>query len=56
MAAALPRAQWIALALGVVLAAACGEGQQRLNVLLVSVDTLRADHLGFHGRSPSFTP
>ena len=54
VAASLSRAPLIVLALGVALAAGCGE--QRLNVLLVSVDTLRADHLGFHGRSPSFTP
>lgn len=26
------------------------------NVILITVDTLRADHLGVYGRSPSFTP
>ena len=28
----------------------------RLNVLLVSVDTLRADHLGSYGRADAATP
>jgi len=45
-----------------VLTAACGLGQgpegpaEAPNVVLVSVDTLRADRLGCYGREPSFTP
>jgi arylsulfatase A-like enzyme len=45
-----------------VLTAACGLGQgpeepdTAPSVVLVSVDTLRADRLGCYGREPSFTP
>ncbi|MEO6030159.1 MAG: sulfatase, partial [Candidatus Binatia bacterium] len=31
-------------------------GDARPNVLLISIDTLRADHLGAYGRRPSHTP
>jgi arylsulfatase A-like enzyme len=46
-----------ALALvGATLLAACGEEQRRPNVLLITVDTLRADHLGAYGSSAARTP
>lgn len=38
-----------------VLAAGCGK-RDPLNVLLITVDTLRADHLGCYGYSPARTP
>ena len=46
----------LGIAVCLALAAGCGAGSRGTNVLLVSVDTLRADHLGFYGRSPSITP
>jgi arylsulfatase A-like enzyme len=46
-----------ALALvGATLLAACGEEQRRPNVLLITVDTLRADHVGAYGSSTARTP
>jgi arylsulfatase A-like enzyme len=47
----------VALAVSLLLCAGCGPAEpQRRNLLLVSVDTLRADHLGAYGRQPSPTP
>lgn len=42
--------------LGATLLAACAEEQRRPNVLLITVDTLRADHLGAYGSSAARTP
>ena len=50
------------LVLLTALTVACGIGRrsegprEAPNVLLVSIDTLRADRLGCYGREPSFTP
>jgi len=47
----------LALALvGATLLAACAEEQRRPNVLLITVDTLRADYLGAYGSSAARTP
>jgi len=47
----------VALALaGATLLVACGEEQRRPNVLLITVDTLRADYLGAYGSSAARTP
>jgi arylsulfatase A-like enzyme len=47
----------LALALvGATLLVACGDEQRRPNVLLITVDTLRADHLGAYGSSAARTP
>jgi arylsulfatase A-like enzyme len=43
----------LALALGLT---ACGRPPERPHVLFVLVDTLRRDHLGFHGRDGGLTP
>ncbi len=44
----------IALAVALLLCAGCGPAEpRRRNLQLVSVDTLRADHLGAYGREPS---
>jgi arylsulfatase A-like enzyme len=43
----------LSVALGL---AACGDGASRPNVLLVLVDTLRADKLGCHGSALGLTP
>jgi arylsulfatase A-like enzyme len=43
-------------ALGCGLAAACGPGGPRPNVILVSIDTLRADHVGLYGYARDTTP
>ncbi len=52
--------QWRALLLGAaaVAAAACDGARERrrVNVLIVSIDTLRADHLGCHGYAPYAEP
>ncbi len=52
------RAAAAALALALVAVAGCGERREppRLSLLLVTVDTLRADALGAYGGSPSATP
>jgi arylsulfatase A-like enzyme len=52
---ARPRAGGLGL-LALCLCAACGGEPQRRSVLVVTVDTLRRDHAGFLGRSPSPTP
>ena len=47
----------VALALaGATLLAACAEEPRRPNVLLITVDTLRADYLGAYGSSAARTP
>lgn len=47
----------VALAVALLLCAGCGPAEpQRRNLLLVSVDTLRADHLGVYGLEPSPSP
>jgi len=40
----------------VLLFAACGGGTPRPNVLLITIDTLRADHLGCYGYGRATTP
>ncbi len=48
------RACWAGLSL---LAAACGqEATGRYNVVLISIDSLRADHTGPYGHRPEFAP
>ena len=44
------------LALALVLAAACSGDQTRPSVILVSIDTLRADHVGLYGYERDTTP
>ncbi|MFT5688028.1 MAG: arylsulfatase A-like enzyme [Planctomycetota bacterium] len=56
-----PRLRSLAACALVWLATACGSGDKRPehpgpNVVLLVVDTLRADHLGSYGRSPSPSP
>lgn len=53
-----PRAISLAAGLVGLLAAACGGGDEasRLNVLLVVIDTVRADKLGIHGGPEGLTP
>src|SRR5262249_33546546 len=48
----------IGLPLLVVLAAACASSSSSVppSVVLVTVDTLRADHLGFYGYGPATSP
>src|SRR5262245_56168341 len=46
----------IRAALLLLLAACSGEPAQRPNVLLITVDTLRADHLGCYGYSKATSP
>src|SRR5688572_25976896 len=48
----------VGLAALALLAAACGEARppHPKNLLIVCVDTLRADELGAYGREPSLTP
>ncbi len=41
------------LVLGLV---ACGKAESRLSVILISIDTLRADHLGLYGYSRQTSP
>jgi hypothetical protein len=41
---------------GLLLLAACTEEAPRLNVLLITIDTLRADFVGCYGGSPARTP
>lgn len=36
--------------------AACSEGEKKPNILLVTLDTVRADHVGCYGRKPGLTP
>lgn len=49
---------WIPLAaaLGLAAAGGCGGGEKARSVLVVSIDTLRRDAVGFLGASPSPTP
>lgn len=49
------RASVVALALA-LLASACGESRPRRSVLLVTLDTTRADALGCYGSKPAVTP
>lgn len=49
------RAGVVALALA-LLASACGESRPRRSVLLVTLDTTRADALGCYGSKPAVTP
>jgi arylsulfatase A-like enzyme len=44
------------LALLAASALACGDGNERASVLLVTIDTLRADRLGAYGAAPGSTP
>ena len=52
----LCRTSLLALALGVLAACSDGARDDRPNVLLISVDTLRADHLGSHGYGRPTSP
>src|SRR5262245_47840918 len=46
-----------ALLLALLALASCGDaGAERRNLLIVRVDTLRADELGAYGKQPSITP
>ena len=45
---ALPKRSGLLLAIA-AFAAGCGEAPQPRNLLLISLDTLRADHLGCYG-------
>ncbi|MCY3003604.1 MAG: sulfatase-like hydrolase/transferase [Planctomycetota bacterium] len=49
------KAGFVALALA-LLASACGESRPRRSVLLVTLDTTRADALGCYGSKPAVTP
>src|SRR5690606_16316136 len=49
------RRRGAALALAALVAGACG-GEPRPSLLLVTLDTLRTDHVGAYGASPSPTP
>jgi arylsulfatase A-like enzyme/predicted Zn-dependent protease len=46
----------LAVCAAVALVHGCGGSRQRPNVLLVTLDTTRADHVGCYGASPSPTP
>jgi arylsulfatase A-like enzyme len=57
---ALRTSGWIAVVVGALLFAGCGRQERpapdRLNLLLLSVDTLRADHLGAWGHPQETSP
>ena len=56
-AAQRPAGAWRAVALAVLAASGCSTGEARpRNVLLVSIDTLRADRLGCYGSARPTTP
>ncbi|NOT30919.1 MAG: sulfatase [Planctomycetes bacterium] len=50
-----PRSR-LSLALLAALACACGEAERRPSVILISIDTLRADHLGTYGYERDTSP
>jgi arylsulfatase len=52
---ASPAAAWLLIALAAALAG-CSREPRRVNVLIVSIDTLRADHLGCYGYAPYAQP
>jgi glucan phosphoethanolaminetransferase (alkaline phosphatase superfamily) len=43
------RRGWVVAAVAIAGLAACSQPAPRLNVVLIVVDTLRADHLGVYG-------
>src|SRR5215470_10675345 len=53
----MTRPSSLAAAALILCVTACGErGPRAKNLLIVCIDTLRADELGAYGRSPSITP
>lgn len=51
-----PRLRLVLAGLVALLAASCGEPEPRRNVILISIDTLRADHLGAYGYPHEVSP
>jgi len=52
----LPWTPLLAAALSLCLLLSCGKNEQRRSVLLITLDTTRADYLGAYGRPDSRTP
>src|SRR6185503_2775280 len=50
------RGLWLLVAPALVLAAACGGGRRPTSILLVTLDTTRADRIGCYGRENAGTP
>ncbi len=50
------RLPWLALSWGLLLGVSCGEPQRPTSLILVSLDTLRADRLGAYGNLRQITP
>ena len=49
-------AAWLALSVGALSTIACSRDKPRYDVLLVTLDTTRADYIGAYGRGGSITP
>ncbi len=50
------RGIWFCVAAACAVAFSCGGGPSRPNIVIISMDTTRADHLGVYGRSEARTP
>jgi len=52
----LPAAAGAVALCAAVLLGACSDGKERINIVLITLDTLRADHLGCYGNEKVQTP